>query len=172
MAFVVAALGILLGIFLAIKNRDGAYIFVCGMAAFAAFFVGILIDGPVAWITRDKVDITYSLAALNDGRKTEGGFFLGSGQIDSVPSFMFYAKDGDGYVLRDWSADSSRVVETDGTPRAVYHCDDYGSVPRPFRWTTKMILDDGWGWIDCGHASVTFYVPPGSVKQSYDLDAQ
>lgn len=172
MALVVAVLGVLFGIVVAIKVRDAGALFISAIALFAAFIVGVVIDAPVAWVTRDKVDISYELAALNDGRSTQGSFFLGSGSIDSVSSFMFYAKEGDGYVLRDWPASSSKVVETDGTPRAVYSCDDYGTVPRPFRWTTKMILDDGWGWIDCQHAFVTFYVPPGSVKQQYDLDAQ
>lgn len=172
MAVIVAVLGVLLGIFLAFKNREFSYIMVSAISLFVAFIVGVVIDGPINWAMRDKVDVTYGLAALNDGRKTQGSFFLGSGTIDSVPSFMYYAEDGDGYVLRDWSARSSRVVETTGKPRAVFTCDDYGSVPRPFRYSVKMILDDGWGWVDCRHAFVTFYVPPGSVKQEITLDAQ
>ena len=172
MALVVLIGFILTGIVLSIKYREGGPMMLALFGLFAAMIAGLAIDGPVAWATRSKVDMSYNLAALNDGKDTRGSFFLGSGTIDSVPSFMFYAEDGDGYGLRDWPASSSRVVETSGDPHVVYHCDDYGSVPRPFRWTTKMILDDGWGWIDCQHASLTFYVPAGSVKQSYTLDAQ
>lgn len=158
------------GIVLAIALRD-ALCLLGGLitALIGAIFTGLLIDLPVNAIQRDKINETYNLAALNDGKSTEGSFFLGSGTVDSVPSFMFYAKDGDGYVLRSWDAASSRVVETEGAPRVVYTCDDYSSVPAPFKWAAYMILED---YVDCEHASVTFYVPPGSVKQQYTLDAE
>jgi hypothetical protein len=172
MALIVFIGFVLTAIFLAIKHREGGPLILIVFGLFAAFIAGLAVDAPVAWATRSNKDISYNLAALNDSKNTRGSFFLGSGTIDSVPSFMFYAEDGDGYVLRSWDASSSRVVETDGKPHVVYHCDDYGTVPRPFRYPVKMILDDGWGWVDCRHASLTFYVPAGSVKQSYTLDAQ
>jgi len=172
MALIVTVLGLIFSIYMMIRHRDSIYFMLVAFSIAAGLITGLVVDAPVAMLTRSHVDVSYNLAALNDGKDTRGSFFLGSGQIDSVPSFMFYAQDGDGYVLRSWDADSSRVVETDGTPRAVYTCDDYGTVPRPFRWTTKMILDDGWGWVDCDHAFVTFYVPHNSIKQQYNLDAQ
>lgn len=174
MALIILGLFVLIGVGGAIIYREFGFVLFAAMGFIFALMAGLLIDWPVSWATRDKVDITYELGALNDGRSTKGSFFLGSGSIDSVPSFMYYVKDGDGFVLRDWPARSSKVIETDSTPRVVYRCDDYGTVPRPFRWTTKMMEDSGWvdEWIDCGHAFVTFYVPPGSVKQQYNLDAQ
>lgn len=173
MALVVFVLFVIAAIFLAIKHREGSLLGLIVFGLFGALISGLVIDAPVAMATRSSKNVTYNLAALNDGKDTRGSFFLGSGTIDSVPSFMFYAEDGDdGYFLRSWDASASRVVETSGTPRVVYHCDDYSTVPRPFRWSTKMILDDGWGWVDCRHASLTFYVPTGSVRQQYTLDAQ
>lgn len=171
MAIIVVAICVLTCLFLGVKQRESWYIFPAVMSLFVGLFVGLVIDGPVNWAMREKTDFTYNLATLNDGRETQGSFFLGSGTIDSVPSFMFYEEDGDGYVLRDWPASSSRVVETTGEPHVVYTCDDYSDVPRPFRWTAVMITEDG-DYIDCQHAFVTFYVPPGSVKREVTLDAQ
>lgn len=155
----------------AVKEREGMIaMFGLVAAMMGGLLTALIIDAPVAWIQRDRAEFSYNLGALNDGRSTKGSFFLGSGTIDSVPSFMFYAEDGDGYVLRDWSAAPSRVVETEGKPRVVYNCYDYSDVWLPFRWAPQM-LEDG-SLYDCGHAFVTFYVPPGSVQQQYTLDAQ
>lgn len=170
--FAVAAGCIFVGfVVFAIKEREGMVaMFGLAAAVIGGLLTALIVDAPVAWVQRDRVDFSYSLGALNDGRETQGSFFLGSGTIDSVPSFMYYVQEGDGYVLRDWPASSSKVVETEGDPKVVYNCYDYSDVWLPFRWAPQMVEDGS--VYDCRHAFVTFYVPPGSVKQQYTLDAQ
>ena len=171
MFVVVLVVVALLTIYFCIKDRSGEpFMFFLFFGLMGSLLTALIIDAPVSWIMRDRAEFSYDLGALNDGRSTQGSFFLGSGTIDSVPSFMYYERDGDGYVLRDWPASSSKVVETKGDPQVVYNCYDYSSVPRPFRWAPQM-MEDG-SVYDCRHAFVTFYVPPGSVQQQYILDAQ
>ncbi len=158
-----------------VKNREvdefgswlGATAIVTAIAAIAGMLV---INLPASIFLKDDVVLEYNLKAMQDGSSTTGSFFLGSGTINDVPSFMYYVEYDDGSVsLESAYASDSVVVETDENPRVTYECEYYGDIPTALIWPVNHFGTDG--DYDCT-GTVTFYVPENSVKSQYVLDAE
>lgn len=121
----------------------------------------MLFMAPVAYNAVKVPDVTYSdLATLNDGSGVQGSFFLGSGTINSTAVFMYYTNDNGVYRLNHVDADYATVTYTDGPPRLLYHNTKSGN----HFWALDWFGDD--------YTQYEFQVPAGSVKQSFNLDAQ
>lgn len=163
-------LGLVLGALAAEADCSGDWPFgaflgfiVGGVAGFVvALFVGAVVYGGTS-----VVDRTVRLESLQDGSSVRGSFFLGSGVINEVSVFTWYEQPQLGsYRQARADADDSTVHYTDQAPRYVVHIEKYqdGSF-----WGT-------WGWrLDAGnevYRTYDFYVPKGSVKSSYELDAK
>lgn len=115
-----------------------------------------------------EVTRAYGLETLADGSNTTGSFFLGSGYIDEKPAFTFYRKTSSGrYVLDSVFASDAEIVQDNSHPRMEDLCDDYSDTPAWFSW--PMSADD---YVDCDGDEITFYVPQGSITNTYTLDAQ
>lgn len=140
-------------------------------AIFGTFVGGVLgflialIVGAFAYTgTHWEQDAHKSLVSMDDGASIRGSFFLGSGYIDETPSFTWYESDGlNNYVRKDADASVSTV-----------HYLPEGQVP--YYTLEHQEPDDGfvqdWGWglaVD-GEQRYDFYVPRGSIVQSYRLD--
>lgn len=111
-----------------------------------------------------------NIYSMGDGLGSEGrgGFFGGFGSIDSEAVFMYYTKDGEYYKLRHVDADRVKIVQTDeGQPRYEKQCgnsaDLAGWLRMPF-WDYDSIICDS-------YSDLTFFVPEGSIKQQFNLDA-
>ena len=100
----------------------------------------------------------YVLQSLQDGKDASGSFFLGTGYVDSYPSFTYYLEENGRYRLKSTNADFASVTYTSGTPKMVerWKVDDQTIW---CMWTNKTLKD------------VEFQVPPGSVYKDYSLDA-
>lgn len=139
-----------------------------------SLFVGCIggalaISMPVSYAMVDKIEVEHKIRVMKDGSETQGSFFLGSGSVDGEPAFMYYEVDENGAArLKDVDADRASVVETDGTPRVVQECDDFRDVPEFLTFPINMFTDGG---IDC-YGDYTFYVPKGSIRDGYVLDAE
>lgn len=92
-------------------------------------------------------------------------YFLGSGYIDSEPAFYYYENTGGTYKLKYTDADDSEVREiTDGTP----HLDiQRGYYSHDNKWYTIFGGD-----VDTEYYYYTFYVPKGSISNSFSLGPQ
>lgn len=131
---------------------------VCGF--FIALFIGLFAYHGTHW----EVTQHTSLVALADGSDTHGSFFLGSGTIDSEPSFTWYQSDGkNSYVRKSIEASESAVHYL---PKGV----------APYYTVTNEKKDGSfvrkWGFdtTDPYGEKYDFYVPRGSIVQSYRLD--
>lgn len=131
----------------------------------------IVISIPATEITSDTVIISHNIVSMKDGTSTEGSFFLGSGVIGNKPSFTYYEQDASGAVrLKHVNANDASVVQYDGPPKVTEECDSYKDSPTLWTWPIGDIWaeDD----IDCWGENIVFYVPEGSVKTDFVLDAE
>lgn len=142
-----------------------AFMAACG-GAFVAFFVAMILGACLYTGSHWKVTDRTALVNLADGSDTHGRWgFLGSGYLDSAPSFTWYESDGkNSYVRQDVPASQASVhyLTSKQTP--------YYTIK------TKKADEPGfmqkWGFQmgSYGETYYDFYIPKGSIVQSYVLD--
>lgn len=159
--------GILGGLFAITDYGDfGDFILGCFFGAFIGIII-CLFTGLAYDNSEYRTGRAVPLVSMADGAGIEGHFFLGSGSIDSYPSFTWYEKSGDNsYVRKDVDADSATV-----------HYLANGQTPYYTKDTSYYTESCGlkpWGIVmDChstGDSRYEFYIPRGSIVQSYKLD--
>lgn len=167
------AVGIVLWFVWLYKTRDNVYRdtgpvgLVCLIGGL--LFGILLVTIPVAVFLPNKVNVEHQMRAMTDGTSTSGSFFLGSGTIHGDPAFTYYEVGADGRSrLKDVDADYASVVEYEGAPKVVQECDDWSHIPFIVAFPANIFAIAGH---DCT-GEYTFYVPTGSIKDGYVLDAQ
>ena len=127
--------------------------------------VGGLIGLLIALVLPAKTEIvktTYNLEALQDNNSVNGSFFLGSGQIDGKMKYVFYYENEGYYKLEQADYNEVKVKYSDETPKA----------ERFNRKNVKDAFINNFA-IDCNYyQEYIIYVPKGTIKQNYSLDAQ
>lgn len=122
------------------------------IAAVVANFIACFWIHPV-WYKADQWD----LQSIGTGQQTHGAFFLGIGSIDGYQVYNYFAKVGpNDYQEAQAYTDDSTIHESTGTPHV-----EYWKQKSPNTWLG--LFADG------THESYEFYVPRGSVKQTYVL---
>jgi hypothetical protein len=148
-----------------------------GVTLVVGLFVTLFLTFIAASIAVPDHSVERDLVALADGQSTHGSFFLGSGSVDSDPAFFWYQDDGTGgYKLKSINAYwvTIREIPEGETPHMVQRCDDYSNIPKWVGWPLDISEDEESN--SCGDSDekswTTFYVPAGSIKSNYILDAQ
>lgn len=110
----------------------------------------------------ETVKITLQLESLQDNGSVEGSFYLGSGQIDGTMKYVFYYKDGEYYKL--WQADYkySSIKYSDEKPKAEVF----------IQKEVKGAFINNFAIDFVEEPTYIIYVPKGSIKQGFILDAQ
>ena len=129
------------------------------LGVFAGGAVSALLVAPFVGSPPPEIQ-KYSLNAIQDGKGPSGRFFLGSGIVNEEASFTYYKQTAeDTYVLDTVPASDTTIVETTSS------IDPYVEVqqtPDVSFWTLEWDT----------YPDYVFYVPEGSVQQSYVLDAK
>lgn len=133
--------------------------FIVGFIGFLSFsLIGNLISSTFI-NTTPTVTSVYNLYNLSDVNVSGGRLILGSGTIENEPVFSYYTdgKNG-GYVLA-WKPASQSSVYTDSKPRME---------------VVSYVYDKTIWFVGTEKETkhYNFYVPAGSVKPVYNLDAQ
>lgn len=159
--------------FVAVLVEDGdlGEAFGCGFAAgllgvVVAFFAAMILGACLYTGSHWKVTDRTALVNLADGSDTHGRWgFLGSGYLDSAPSFTWYESDGkNSYVRQDVPAAQASVHYLTSKAAPYYTV------------STKKADEPGfmqkWGFQmgAYGDTYYDFYIPRGSIVQSYVLD--
>lgn len=107
-----------------------------------------------------------NLVSLADGAGIHGQFFLGSGIVDSVPSFTWYEQDGtNSYVRKDADAEATTVHYLLNNKTKPYYTFKKEK-PNDKGWLKKWGLN-----LESGYkVHYDFYIPRGSITQQYILD--
>ena len=100
------------------------------------------------------------LACLNDGTSLKGNFFLGSGYVDEQMTYTYYVKVKDYYKLEQLPASDVLIKYTKGPARIL---------------KVEQVEDNSFrSYFGIGRPNTRFviYVPKGSIKNNYQLDAK
>lgn len=142
--------------------------------AFGAAFGGALVGFLVALIlglflytgSHWKVTQRTNLVNLADGADTHGSWgFLGSGYLNSEPSFTWYESDGKNSFVRQDVPSYQASIHYLPTKQAPYYTIKTKKADEPgFR--------QKWGFQTGAYDDTyyDFYIPKGSIVQSYRLD--
>ena len=138
------------------------YLWALFIGAVLGAFLGFVIAIIVPTKTETKIDV-YPIEALQDTEVGSGTFFLGFGQVGDKMKYSFYYETEGGYRLRQVDSDSTLIKSTYVLPRV----EEYSRVPAKNRFWNRFSL-----YLRCAHEnSFVIYVPEGSIKQNYNLDA-
>lgn len=134
--------------------------------AVLGFFV-IAITGFVVYSGTYTEQRTVKLESLVDGSDIRGSFFLGSGVINEVSVFTWYEQSEPGsYRQEQADADVSTVHFTTDAPHYVLTVKRHDDGPFIGKWGLRADAGEGVEW------TYDFYVPKGTIKNNYTLDAQ
>lgn len=128
-------------------------------------FIGMIIGFFVALALPAKVEIvktTYNLENLQDNNSVHGSFFLGSGQIEGKMKYVFYYENGGYYKLEQVDYNEVKIKYSDENPKAEQFNLDY----------VKGALINYFAIDINSYQEYIIYVPKGTIKQNYTLDAQ
>ena len=135
------------------------------LTSISAIFIGGIIGTALAFVLPAKTEIvktTYNLEALQDNNSVKGSFFLGSGQIEGKMKYVFYYERDGFYKLEQADYSKVKVKYSNEKPKA----------ERFNRKNVKDAFINNFA-IDCNcYQEYIIYVPKGTIKQNYSLDAQ
>jgi hypothetical protein len=135
------------------------------LVSFSSLLIGAIIGTAIAFALPAKTEIvktTYNLEALQDNNSVKGSFFLGSGQIEGKMKYVFYYERDGFYKLEQADYEEVKVKYSDEKPKA----------ERFNRKNVKDAFINNFA-IDCNcYQEYIIYVPKGTIKQNYSLDAQ
>lgn len=142
--------------------RDIFYYLFFGIAgAILGGIIGLLIALSLPAKT-EIVKTTYNLEALQDNNSVKGSFFLGSGQIEGKMKYVFYYEKDGYYKLEQADYEEVKVKYSDEKPK----------VERFNRNYVKDALINHFAIDLNSYQEYIIYVPKGTIKQNYSLDAQ
>lgn len=107
-----------------------------------------------------SVKHTCEIASLQDGSGVSGSFLVGCGAINNEMNYTFYIKESDSYRLLQVECSDAIVRYCDSLPRV----EEYRSEP------TKSLIN--WFAEDLPKSTYVIYVPKGTIKSEYNLDAK
>jgi hypothetical protein len=161
-------LAVVIGIFQIMNGYDDYFL----EGAFRIFFFalfGVVIGFIFAIILPSKMieqKSTFKLMNLQDGSQISGNFFLGSGVVEGKMNYVFYyAQDSNTFAMSQIKYDVANIKYTKDSTTAYIEC--YKTVDDPNWFWNNFSYDTYYG--DCRYI---IYVPKGTIKTNYNLDAQ
>jgi uncharacterized membrane protein YeaQ/YmgE (transglycosylase-associated protein family) len=158
--FIIA--GIIIGIIGGInRNSITAGVLFGGWFAMVLGCVGAMIAIFIPMQTEYKCVEVHNIVALQDNRNISGSFFLGCGRVDEHMVYYSYVEENGSFELKKFNVDNSLIRFSNQKPRVEL----WGHLPKKGSIINYFALD-----LPC--TKYIFYVPQGSIKQNFNLDAQ
>jgi hypothetical protein len=131
------------------------------MGACLGLALGLLgnLFGSIWWTEHYIAPKTVSLQSMAADSSLHGAFFLGIGRVDDVMEYHYFARQADGgFYEASAPVEDSTVYESAGNPHVEI---------------SRTAIDNIWmnalGSLDGKYPHYKFYVPKGSVVQTYTL---
>jgi hypothetical protein len=139
-----------------------------GIAGLVGGFIISTLTGAIVYSTATwHVDPPIPLETIQDGSNVRGSFFLGSGVIDDVSVFTWYEQTSENsYRQNKADASESTVHYADGKPYYVLSVKRREDGSWMGKWGLRLEAGDEIDW------AYDFYVPKGTIKRDYTLDAK
>lgn len=154
-------LGIVVAVYYDRHWIDGIFeaIMVSIMGGFLGGFLGLIL--MVALPMKTKINIyTYNIEALQDNNSVSGSFFLGSGSIDGKMKYVFYYEIDGGFKMAQIDYNDA-IIKYSDTVKAIRYKEE----------PTDDLIN--WFAVDiCMSDTYEIFVPKGTIKNNYNLDAQ
>lgn len=109
---------------------------------------------------------SYSIMNIADRNSVTGDFFIGCGNIDGKMKYTFYyAQDSNTFAMHqvDYTDAVIKYSDSTQTPHVVV----YTTLDDPNYFWNKFSYDT-----DYGKKRYIFYVPKGTIRNNYTLDAE
>ena len=103
----------------------------------------------------------YKIIALQDNASVEGNFFLGIGSVNGTMKYFMYVDYGDHVKMETLSTSCTKIKYSN---KPYLEIQQRSKVPRAFRNNFALLFND--------HEEFTIYVPYGTIKQNFTLDAK
>jgi len=104
----------------------------------------------------ETIITTYEIETIKDNNSISGSFFIGSGQLEGKMKYVFYYKTDGAFKMKQLDYDKVSIKYSDNTPKVEKYINRSKS---KFAITFK-------------NERYIVFVPQGTIKQNYTLDAQ
>lgn len=112
-----------------------------------------------------SIDIVY----IQDNASEEGAFFLGTGGTSSEMNYYFYYEESPGaYKMGRINRRKAKIVYTESDPRIEYS----SLIPADHWWNNFSFCVKCYDDFESCQSRYTIYVPKGSIKRKFHLDAR
>lgn len=157
LAIIIAILILCISVFLSITDGDIEPLLLLWLIPFTfiIWIIAVAILGSI--VPSERTYDQYDLKRLSDTSQTEGNYFIGTGGTSDTPKFYYYTHKDGMSKLNEVNADEAEIYETEESPYVIKSDRCEGD----FEWLVDCVV---WG------EHVKFYIPPGSIKESHDLD--
>lgn len=119
------------------------------------FFLGFIIALCIPNSPERHVE-TMQLETIQDNNSFSGSFFLGTGQIEGKMKYVFYYKTNGGFKMKQLDYDNVQINYSKGNPRI-----------ERIHFVTNSLFS-----LNMRKESYMAYVPEGTIRQNYSLDAK
>lgn len=158
----IAAVALIAGIAVAIKERDGSNI---GMGFMGVLLAGLFLLLSSFWSEDIPIDkCLYSttetpIISLRTGSAADGAFFLGTGRVDSDMYYYYMAETNAGYQMKRVRADYTYVRESNEVPPhlVVMTCTGFKN------WYDYLLNVPG------NTIQIALYVPENTIYQHFEI---
>lgn len=144
--------------FVEIVGKIIATIFIVGFAG----LIGLAVAFSLPMKTTTKVD-TYKIVCLQDNNSTNGSFFLGTGLVEGKMKYVFYYEQDGVYKMNQTDYNNTSIKYSDSIKVERYRQEEVKSFINYFAYDDITSESD---------MEFIIYVPKGTVKNNYSLDAQ
>lgn len=142
---------------------EGIFRLFCSVlgGAILGFLIGLAIPSKMI-----EEKSTFKLMNLQDGSQVNGHFFLGSGVIEGKMTYAFYYEiDSVNFAMSQIPYDVAKIRYTNDSTTA--YIEQYQTVDDKNYFLNHFSIDT-----DYGDKRFVIYVPKGTIKSNYNLDAQ
>lgn len=133
----------------------GISLIIC-LISMVLLIAGVIICDLQEWNVADEPYRTDYIASLNDGKQTNGRFYLTHGYIEEDMYYQYMIKRSDGgYSYDKAREDIATIYISDGNYRVEWY-----------------IEERHWLWFDDERSICKIYVPQGCIKEEYNIDLE
>ena len=118
----------------------------------------------------DEVKSSQNIVNIKDNRDTEGGFFIGCGEINAKQYYYYYYKtDSDSYKVNKINVDDCEIIYTKGTPHidTIVKTADEKATENLLTLMPNLSLR-----ISTAGEKYKIYIPEGSITTDFSIDME
>jgi len=154
-------IGLVLGLLVTLKTKKRIII---EYGIFGGIIVGMLVAFLIPLKIEEKTYV-YKIETLQDNQSISGKSFLGSGQVDGVMHYVFYYRKNGFIEMEQLRYDQVKIQYSDEKPKIVM--------------SKNVKIQSDWNYFALGDITTLLkpsdyiiYIPKGTIKNDYQLDAK